>query len=70
LLKYELLKVSKLATIIVGIGGIIAAVTIPSVMDLMIYTYHLWAPSIIPLPRQVIVPAGSPGGGSPHAVRQ
>jgi solute:Na+ symporter, SSS family len=45
----KLLKVSKLATIIVGIGGIIAAVTIPSVMDLMIYTYHLWAPSIIPV---------------------
>jgi len=44
----KLLKVSKLATIIVGVGGIIAAVTVPSVMDLMIYTYYLWAPSIIP----------------------
>ncbi|SHI39587.1 solute:Na+ symporter, SSS family [Dethiosulfatibacter aminovorans DSM 17477] len=43
-----MLKVSKLVTIIVGAGGIIAAITVPSVMDLMIYTYYLWAPSIIP----------------------
>lgn len=44
----KLLKVSKLSTIIIGAGGIMAAVTVPSVMDLMIYTYYLWAPSIVP----------------------
>lgn len=44
----KLLKVSKVTTITVGVGGILAALMIPRVLDLLIVTYGLWAPSIIP----------------------
>lgn len=44
----KLLKYSKLATIVVGVGGVAAALSIPSVLTLLLMTYGLWAPSIIP----------------------
>jgi len=44
----KLLKVSKATTVVVGIGGIIVALTVPRILDLLIITYGLWAPSIIP----------------------
>lgn len=44
----KLLKYSKLATLIVGVGGVAAALSIPSVLTLLMTTYGLWAPSIIP----------------------
>lgn len=43
-----MLKWSKYATLFVGAGGIFVALLIPSVFDLMIYTFKLWAPSMIP----------------------
>src|SRR5699024_6984419 len=44
----KLLIWSKIATIAVGTGGIVAALSLPKVLDLLMYTYSLWAPSIIP----------------------
>jgi SSS family solute:Na+ symporter len=39
---------SKRTTIVIGVGGIVAALSLPDVFELLIYTYTLWAPSIIP----------------------
>ncbi|SFD88689.1 solute:Na+ symporter, SSS family [Lentibacillus persicus] len=44
----KLLFWSKISTIVVGTGGIAAALSLPKVLDLLMYTYSLWAPSIIP----------------------
>jgi SSS family solute:Na+ symporter len=43
-----LLKWSKATTMIVGLGGVLASLLVPRVLDLLIYTYYLWAPSILP----------------------
>jgi SSS family solute:Na+ symporter len=39
---------SKVSTIFIGAGGVVAALSLPDVFELLIYTYTLWAPSIIP----------------------
>jgi SSS family solute:Na+ symporter len=39
---------SKTTTLFIGAGGVIAALSLPDVFELLIYTYALWAPSIIP----------------------
>ncbi|MBU8878408.1 sodium:solute symporter family protein [Bacillus sp. FJAT-29790] len=44
----SLLNTTKYATLIVGIVGIVISLLIPNVMNLMLYTYTLWAPSILP----------------------
>ncbi|MGA5691621.1 sodium:solute symporter family protein [Cytobacillus pseudoceanisediminis] len=44
----RLLKWTKYSTLIVGAGGIIVSLFIPSVMGLMLYAFQLWAPSILP----------------------
>ncbi|MEK4029573.1 sodium:solute symporter family protein [Pseudobacillus sp. FSL P4-0506] len=44
----SLLKWTKYSTLIVGIGGIIVSLFIPSVMGLMLYAFQLWAPSVLP----------------------
>ncbi|WP_010530045.1 sodium:solute symporter family protein [Lentibacillus jeotgali] len=62
---------TKYATLVVGFGGVIISLFIPSVMDLMLYLFQLWAPSILPplvigimsgesLERKVSVHAGTP----------
>lgn len=43
-----LLKWTKYTTLIVGFGGVIVSLWIPSVMGLMLYVFQLWAPSILP----------------------
>lgn len=39
---------SKTATVLIGAGGVAAALSLPDVFELLIYSYTLWAPSIIP----------------------
>ncbi|HXV64182.1 MAG TPA: sodium:solute symporter family protein [Vicinamibacteria bacterium] len=39
---------SKTTTLLIGAGGVIAALSLPDVFELLIYSYTLWAPSIIP----------------------
>jgi SSS family solute:Na+ symporter len=36
------------ATLVIGTGGVIAALTLPDVFELLVYTYTIWAPSIVP----------------------
>jgi SSS family solute:Na+ symporter len=43
-----MLKWSKVTTIVIGIGGLIVALSVPRVFDLLIYTYSFWAPSMLP----------------------
>lgn len=62
---------TKYATLVVGFGGVIISLFIPGVMDLMLFTFQLWAPSILPplvigimwggaLEKKVSVRAGTP----------
>ena len=39
---------SKLTTVLIGAGGVAAALSLPDVFELLVYTYTLWAPSVIP----------------------
>ena len=39
---------SKASTILIGAGGVVAALSVPDVFALLVYTYTLWAPSILP----------------------
>lgn len=55
----KLLDWTKYATLVVGFGGIIISLFIPSVMDLMLYTFQLWAPSILP-PLVIAIMWGGP----------
>ncbi len=41
------LKIAKLTTLIVGVLSIIFAVSIESVIDILIYAYNFWAPTIL-----------------------
>jgi SSS family solute:Na+ symporter len=43
-----MLRWSKLTTLILGAGGVAVALSVPDVFGLLVYTYTLWAPSIIP----------------------
>jgi len=45
----QLLSLAKWSTLIVGVGGIIIALSIPNVFDLMVFIFDLWAPSIVPV---------------------
>ncbi len=44
----SMLRWSKATTMLIGAGGVVAAMSVPDVFELLIYTYTLWAPSIIP----------------------
>src|SRR5690625_410685 len=44
----QMLKWTQYVTLIVGFGGVIVSLFIPNVMDLMLYAFQLWAPSILP----------------------
>lgn len=44
----SMLKWARYATLFVGIAGVVVSVFIPSVMDLMLLAFKLWAPSILP----------------------
>lgn len=44
----EMLSWSKTTTVLIGAGGVVAASSLPDVFELLVYTYALWAPSIIP----------------------
>ncbi len=44
----SMLRWSKATTMIIGAGGVVAAMSVPDVFELLVYTYTLWAPSIIP----------------------
>jgi SSS family solute:Na+ symporter len=55
-----LLKWSKLATLAVGFLGIFVTIFIPSVFDLMVYIFGLWAPSMIPTLATVILLGATP----------
>ena len=41
------LKISRGSSIVIGILGIILAILLPDIIDLLLITYSLWAPSII-----------------------
>ncbi|WP_269410350.1 sodium:solute symporter family protein [Lentibacillus daqui] len=43
-----MLKWAKYGTLFVGIAGVIVSLMIPSVMDLMLFGFQLWAPSVLP----------------------
>lgn len=43
-----MLRVARVSTLVIGIGGVVAALSLPDVFALLVYTYTLWAPSIIP----------------------
>lgn len=43
-----MLRWSKATTMLIGAGGVVAAMSVPDVFELLVYTYTLWAPSIIP----------------------
>lgn len=43
-----MLRWSRMTTLVIGVGGIAAALALPDVFELLVYTYTLWAPSIIP----------------------
>ncbi|MFD1385992.1 sodium:solute symporter [Oceanobacillus oncorhynchi subsp. oncorhynchi] len=45
----QMLNLAKWSTLIVGIGGILVALLIPNVFDLMVFIFDLWAPSIVPV---------------------
>lgn len=66
-----LLKWSRIVTFLVGILGLLITFLIPFVLDLMMFTYNLWAPSIVPpvviallwgktKDRKVVAKAGAP----------
>ena len=44
----SMLRWSKATTMLIGAGGVVAAMSVPDVFELLVYTYTLWAPSIIP----------------------
>ena len=44
----SMLAWSKTTTILIGAGGVAAALSLPDVFELLVYTYTLWAPSVIP----------------------
>lgn len=44
----SLLALSITTTLLIGAGGVVAALLLPDVFELLVYTYALWAPSIIP----------------------
>lgn len=44
----SMLKSAQYATIFVGIAGVVVSLFIPSVMDLMLFGFKMWAPSILP----------------------
>ncbi|WP_239544174.1 sodium:solute symporter family protein [Virgibacillus halotolerans] len=44
----RMLQWTQYTTLIVGIGGVIVSLFIPNVMELMLYAFQLWAPSILP----------------------
>ena len=44
----SMLRWSKATTMFIGAGGVVAAMSVPDVFELLVYTYTLWAPSIIP----------------------
>lgn len=44
----KMLSWTKYTTLAVGIGGVIVSLFIPNVMDLMLFAFKLWAPSILP----------------------
>lgn len=56
---HNLLAWSKTTTLVIGAGGVIAALSLPDVFELLIYTYTLWAPSVIP-PLVVALVLGGP----------
>lgn len=45
----QMLSLAKWSTLIVGFGGIVVALLIPNVFDLMVFIFDLWAPSIVPV---------------------
>lgn len=44
----DTLKWAKFATFFVGIGGVVVSLLIPSVMDLMLFGFQMWGPSVLP----------------------
>ncbi|AIF44508.1 sodium:solute symporter [Virgibacillus sp. SK37] len=44
----RMLKWTQYTTLLVGFGGVIVSLFIPNVMNLMLYLFQLWAPSILP----------------------
>lgn len=55
----DLLKSAQYATLIVGVAGVVVSLMIPSVMDLMLFGFKLWAPSVLP-PMVIALVWGSP----------
>ena len=41
------LKIARTSSVILGIGGIILALIVPDIIDLLLLTYSLWAPTVI-----------------------
>ncbi len=39
---------ARISTLAIGAAGVVAALSLPDVFQLLIYTYTLWAPSIVP----------------------
>ncbi len=44
----SMLQLARISTLVIGGGGVLAALSLPDVFALLVYTYTLWAPSIIP----------------------
>jgi SSS family solute:Na+ symporter len=55
----SLLVLSIVTTLAIGAGGVVAALLLPDVFALLVYTYALWAPSVIP-PLVVAILWGGP----------
>lgn len=60
----QALSLARIITFIAGVGALIFALKAPSVIDALIYSYYLWAPTIIiPLVYAVIKGKASPYAG-------
>ena len=44
----KMLRAARVSTLVIGTAGVAAALSLPDVFELLIYTYMLWAPTIVP----------------------
>lgn len=64
----KMLQMTKTTTIVIGVIGIIIAIMIPNVINLILYIYTLWAPSmIVPLVACIVTSKDGERKVSPYA---